>query len=344
MTNELSSDTLVPDQTQCESKGVPVQAQSWEISLLSMATEPLRANATQIGELVTEKATLEAAYAHTAGITKKHSRTFYLASSLMPMPKRQAVRALYAFCRQVDDTVDTATDHSFAEPRRQQLLQDNLFALRQRMLYQPVSDEDYLALAWRHAQQRYGIPIQYAEQLVDGVSRDLVQNRYDTFEELSAYAYGVASTVGLMSMHIIGFESEEAIPYAIKLGVALQITNILRDVGGDWRMGRLYLPKEELAQFSLSRGDIADGVVDERWRAFMKFQIERNRTLYREALPGIRMLSSDGRFSIMAAAKLYESILRAIEKNDYDVFRRRASVSSTSKLMQLPSIWVSSLR
>jgi 15-cis-phytoene synthase len=103
------------------------------------------------------------------------------------------------------------------------------------------------------------MPLGYASQLIDGVARDLEQTRYATFEELAIYCYGVASTVGLMSMHILGYESDDAIPYAIKLGVALQLTNILRDVAEDWRRGRLYLPLDELAEFGLSEDDVAQG-------------------------------------------------------------------------------------
>jgi 15-cis-phytoene synthase len=148
----------------------------------------------------------------------------------------------------------------------------------------------------------------------------------------------------LMAMHIIGFRNEEAIPYAIKLGVALQITNILRDVGEDWRNGRLYLPSEELAQFDLDESDVAAGVIDDRWRNFMRFQIERTHQLYDEAFPGIAMLNADGRFAIAAAADLYRAILGDIERHDYDVFSRRAHISATGKLARLPGIYQRSQR
>ena len=176
----------------------------------------------------------------------------------------------------------------------------------------------------------------------------LEHSRYATFGELAAYCYGVASTVGLMSMHIIGYAGQEAIPYAIKLGVALQITNILRDIGEDWRAGRVYLPQADLRGFDLSEDVIADGVtnnallpsrVKTQWRSFMKFQIARNRKLYAEAFPGIAMLDSDGRFAIRAAAELYCGILNDIEANDYNVFNRRAHVGSVGKLVMLPGIW-----
>jgi len=149
----------------------------------------------------------------------------------------------------------------------------------------------------------------------------------------------VASTVGLMSMHIVGFKDQSAIPYAVKLGVALQLTNILRDVAEDWQNGRLYLPLHELKAFSLSEADIAAGTNDHRWKAFMAFQIRRARKLYDEALPGIALLDRRGRLAVAAAAELYRAILDDIEAHDYDVFTRRAHISKSQKLLRLPGIW-----
>ena len=120
-------------------------------------------------------------------------------------------------------------------------------------------DDDLVAAAWADTLTRYHIPRHYALQLIDGVNRDLTQSRYQTFDELATYCYGVASTVGLMSMYIVGFKSSDAVPYAIKLGVALQMTNILRDIGEDYRNGRLYLPREELVFYGIREQDIAEG-------------------------------------------------------------------------------------
>ena len=218
--------------------------------------------------------------------------------------------------------------------------EESLISWRQRILAAPKPIEDNLvAVAWADTQLRYRIPHRYTEQLIDGIERDLRQTRYATFTDLATYAYGVASTVGLMSMHITGFSGPEAIPYAVKLGVALQMTNILRDIDEDWRAGRIYLPAEELEAFGLSEADLAERQVDDRWRAFMRFQIERNRQLYREAWPGIAMLDPDGRFAIAAAAQLYQAILEDIEVNDYDIFNCRAYVSTWGKLRMLPGIW-----
>ena len=272
---------------------------------------------------------LHHAYAHCKAITSTHSRTFFVASALLPKEQRAAARALYAFCRISDDLVDRGGAnrlHDLQEWRRRSLSPN------------PPADS-LVALAWADARTRFHIPIRYAEQLLDGVASDLTVTRYHTFADLAHYCYGVASTVGLMSMHIVGYESEEAIPYAVKLGVALQLTNILRDVGEDWENGRFYLPLDELHAFNLTEADIAERNIDRRWRAFMRFQIRRARRLYAEALPGIALLSPQGRFAIGAAAELYQAILEDIERHDYDVFNRRAHVSGREKLERLPGIW-----
>lgn len=272
---------------------------------------------------------LRLAYDHCEALTAEHSRSFYMASRLLPKEKRQFVRALYAFCRATDDIVDHPDDATAAK----------LATWRARTLDEQPDGGDLTVIAWRNMVQRTNLPLGYAGQLIDGVARDLVQTRYRTFAELTVYCYGVASTVGLMSLHILGSRSNEAIPYAIKLGVALQLTNILRDVAEDWARGRLYLPLEELDAFGLTEEDIAQRRVDDRWRAFMRFQIERTRRLYAEAWPGIAMIAKDGRFSTAAAAELYGAILRKIEEQDYDVFSRRAYVSSWGKLSRLPGLW-----
>jgi phytoene synthase len=201
-------------------------------------------------------------------------------------------------------------------------------------------ENDLVAAAWADTLSRYHIPRHYALQLIDGVARDLSQSRYQTFDELATYCYGVASTVGLMSMYIIGFKSNEAVPYAIKLGVALQMTNILRDVGEDYRNGRLYLPREELAFHGIHESDVAQGRITDQWRQFMKFQIERTRQLYEESWAGVKMLEREGQLAIGAASVFYQGILNEIEKNDYNVFTRRASLSGIEKVSRIPSLWL----
>jgi phytoene synthase len=308
------------------------QAYTWERPLLELAREARLTAASRRAAYRNSQAQLKSAYAHCEAITAEHSRSFSLASSLLPPRKRMAVRALYAFCRIADDIVDNAGDNPAQA----------LAAWRSRVLTDDPPADDLVAVAWADARARYHIPQRYAEQLLEGVGRDLRQQRYETFDDLASYAYGVASTVGLMSMHIIGYSGQEAIPYAIRLGVALQLTNILRDVGEDWRNGRVYLPQKELAEFGLAESDLGSAQVDERWRAFMRFQIERNRRLYAEAWPGIAMLGKDGRLAVAAAGELYRAILEDIELHDYDVFNCRAHISIWGKLRRLPAIWLHS--
>lgn len=309
-----------------------LQTHAWEHALLSLAHEA-RHTDVPVRELKVDPQTLARAYEYCESVIAVHSRSFHLASSLLPREKRRAARALYAFCRTTDDIVDRGDGNE----------QERLAAWRRRILLTNPPVDDLVALAWTDTRLRYAVPVRYAEQLIDGVAKDLEKVRYQTFDELAAYCYRVASTVGLMSMHIIGYAGQHAVPYAIKLGVALQITNILRDVAEDWRADRLYLPQADLASFDLSEDDIARGAergeVTPRWREFMRYQIDRNRRLYAEAMPGIALLDRDGRFAIAAAAELYCGILTDIEAHDYDVFSRRASLSKWAKLCRLPAIW-----
>jgi phytoene synthase len=308
-----------------------MQTFHWEHPLLVLAQEALESPVAEEYTRQASSSLLDAAYRQCEEITRQHSRTFFLASSLLPPDKRRAIRALYAFCRVTDDLVDRASQGPAS----------GLRDWRNHSLYTVSENSDPVALAWKDARQNYCIPIRYAEQLINGVAQDLKQSRYATFSDLATYCYGVACTVGLMSMHIIGYAGSEAVPYAIRLGVALQMTNILRDIGEDWRAGRIYLPQDELEAFDLTEEDIAGSVIDSRWRAFMRFQIERNRQLYQEALPGIALLDRDGRFAIGAAAGLYQAILEDIEAHDYQVFNRRSNVGSWGKLHRLPGIWLS---
>lgn len=300
---------------------------SWEQRLIERSqVSPERDRS--IRSLCVNNKRLKLAYALCDVITAEHSRTFYLASSLLPQSQKRSIRALYAFCRLSDDLVDRASGD-----RQTQLRQ-----WKQRMLENNPQDDDLVALAWADTRARHHIPTPYVRQFMDGVAADLTITRYATFADLAEYCYGVAATVGLMSMHIIGFSTQEAIRYAVKLGVALQMTNILRDVGEDWANGRLYLPQDELMAFNLTEEDIDARRIDQRWQAFMHYQICRTRQLYVEAQPGVALLHRHGRLAIAAAAELYQAILDDIELHHYDVFNHRAYVSGRDKLIKLPGI------
>ena len=307
-----------------------VQA-NWENQLLALAGNVPQPQTRPFFSYWAGDAALRRAYKQAEKITAQHSKSFYLASALLPEEKRAAVRALYAFCRTVDDIVDESSD------ARQDAQLEYWRGMVETASY---ADHDLVAAAWADTLIRYHIPRHYPLQLIDGVARDLFQSRYQTFDELATYCYGVASTVGLMSMHIVGFKDIDAVPYAIKLGVALQMTNILRDVGEDYRNGRLYLPRQELAFYGIQESHIAEGRITENWRQFMRFQIDRTRQLYRESWAGIKMLEREGQLAIGAASVFYEGILDEIEKNDYDVFSSRVALNVWGKMQRMPAlIW-----
>ena len=305
-----------------------VQA-NWENQLLALAGNVPHPHTRPFFSYWAGDVSLRKAYKQAEKITAQHSKSFYFASGLLPEEKRSAVRALYAFCRTVDDVVDESSDVE---------CDSRLDYWRGMMETASFADHDLIAAAWADTLARYHIPRHYALQLIDGVARDLSQVRYQTFDELATYCYSVASTVGLMSMYIVGFTDNQAVPYAIKLGVALQMTNILRDVGEDYRNGRLYLPREELAFYGIQESDIAEDRISDNWRQFMKFQIERTRQLYEDSWPGVKMLEREGQLAIGAASVFYEGILDEIERNDYDVFTQRASLSAWDKLSRLPAL------
>jgi 15-cis-phytoene synthase len=305
---------------------------NWEHRLLDLAGDIPHPSTKPLFSYWAGDAVLQRAYSACDRITRQNSKSFHMASGLLPEEKRSAVRALYAFCRTVDDVVDESDVEIESK-------KSALDYWKKVVHSSQVQGTDPIAHAWVDAINRYHIPRHYAIQLIEGVSRDLTQSRYQSFDDLATYCYGVASTVGLMSMYIIGFKNNDALPYAIKLGVALQMTNILRDVGEDYRKGFIYLPQEELIEFGLTEEQIAGADRSENWREFMRFQISRTRQLYADAGPGIRLLEKEGQLAILAASDLYQGILEDIEKNDYDVFNRRARLSAMGKLSRLPSLW-----
>ncbi len=304
----------------------------WEHRLNTLAGNVAQPSNRPIFSYWAGDATLGKAYELCGRVAAHHSKSFYMASGLLPEEKRSAVRALYAFGRTVDDIVDEGS----VIGREAEL--DYWRSLSQGLIH--ARPDDLVGQAWSDTRSRYHLPPRYALQLIDGVARDLTQTRYKTFDDLTTYCYGVASTVGLMSMHIVGFKASEAVPYAIKLGVALQMTNILRDVGEDFRNGRIYLPQEDLKAFGITESDLEKGLVTPQWREFMKFQIARARGLYAEAGKGIKFLERDGQLAIGAASGFYQSILDVIEANDYDVFTKRASLGAWGKLSRLPGLWL----
>lgn len=299
------------------------------------------------------------AFAAARNICRRHARSFFFASAFLPIAKRNAAYAVYAFCRLMDDAIDEpALKEGFAPPstvgvsccssgsldRTLSLFCDRLDEIYEHRLELPLPefrDESQHALhAFGQTVHRYQIPKQHFLDLAEGCRMDLTVSRYATWGALEKYCYCVAGVVGLIMCCILGVSHSDAGRHAVQMGKAMQLTNILRDIKEDGNRGRLYLPLEDLARFKVTQTDLSAGIVTANIRALMKFEISRARELYREGAEGLCWLAGDGsRLTASAMAVIYSGILRAIEQQDYDVFSRRAHLSLSQKFRRLAPAW-----
>ena len=194
-------------------------------------------------------------------------------------------------------------------------------------------------MAWQDTLKSYAIPIELPLDLMDGVAMDIEFKPFETFEELYVYCYKVAAVVGLMTSEIFGYSDKKALEHAIELGIAMQLTNILRDIGEDVDRGRIYLPLEDLRRFNYSQEEFMQKRINNNFTNLMKFQIERARSYYRSSEKGIPMLERQSRFGVCISSINYGNILSAIEKNNYDVFSKRAYRSFYQKISTIPYVW-----
>lgn len=297
---------------------------------------------------------LEKAYAYCESVTKHHARSFYFAAKFLPRTKQRAVYPVYAFCRHVDDEIDEIGDGDETEAvEAVERWRNNLNEIySQSAAHNPKTEnlkpatEDQVQVfrAWRDLLKYYEIPQNLPLELVQGVLMDTTVKRYETFDELYVYCYRVASTVGLMSSEILGYSDKIALEYAEAMGIGMQLTNILRDVKEDAGKGRIYLPQEDLRKFKVSEEQILANEFDANFAALMKFQVERARAYYRNGEKGIALLEKDSRFTVLLAARIYAKILDVIEKQNYNVFTRRAHTTGTQKILSIPKIWFQSLK
>ena len=285
------------------------------------------------------------AYEYCRQVTQRASKTFYWGSVFLPPAKRQAIWAVYAFCRKVDDLVDESSEmdalrigHLQGSSSPAQAI-DSWRESLTRLYDKEVTGHDPILIAWEHMLQEYPVPLEPALELLNGVEMDLTQTRYQNFEELRLYCYRVAGTVGLLTSAIFGYEHQDALIHAVDLGIALQLTNILRDVGEDARNNRIYLPLNEMEQFGYSEADLMDGVVNDAFCSLLAFQMQRADEYYLRSLPGIDLLNADCRLAIRLSGTLYRRILDRICANHFDVFTTRASVPLPTKLMTASSHW-----
>ncbi|MAS28198.1 MAG: phytoene synthase [Synechococcus sp. NAT40] len=290
---------------------------------------------------------LDAAYESCRQETATWAKTFYLGTLLLPYEKRRAIWAIYVWCRRTDELMDSAE----AQARPVSELADRLDRWEEntRGIFsgQVTSDLDAVMV---DTLERFPQSIQPYLDMIEGQRMDLTWTRYATFDDLRLYCYRVAGTVGLMTQGVMGLDAAyTTAPWsdvpntsdaAVALGIANQLTNILRDVGEDRGRGRIYLPQEDLTRFGYSEEDLLAGRLNDAWRELMAFQLERARAWFARSEAGIRWLSADARWPVWTSLRLYRGILDVIEQLDYDVFQNRAYVGRLGKMLELPRSFV----
>ncbi|MEY3385740.1 MAG: hypothetical protein RIR53_551 [Bacteroidota bacterium] len=288
-------------------------------------------------------------------MTKTHAKTFYAASHFIPADRRNACYAVYAFCRYVDDIVDVAME-------RGDVTREDAVRLVEQWRNEVGSvysgdrqgghgaadpaqqDRAAVLIAWEDTLQKYRIPSHLPEELIEGVLMDTTITRFATYDELKVYCYKVASVVGLMTSEIFGYRSPDALDYAVDLGIAMQLTNIIRDVREDAVRGRIYLAQQDMSAFGVSEVDILDGRFTPNVRALIAEYIHRADVLYQRADTGIAMLEPGSMVTVLLMSRNYQKILRAVEKMDYNVFQGRASIGTLAKLMAVPAAYFEARR
>jgi phytoene synthase len=259
-------------------------------------------------------------------VNARHGRTYYLATLLLPAARRPYVHALYGFARYADDLADEQHDAEQLTRWCGDFLADLEWG----------ATSDPVGRAVLDTARRWQIPHNYFADFLGAMQMDLSVTGYATYDDLQRYMWGSAAVIGLQMLPILGRASRD-VPWdvlesrAIDLGYAFQLTNFIRDVADDLRRGRVYLPQESLDQFGVDRGRLARGRVDEPIRNLLAWEIERARSLYRSAEPGIELVRPSSRDCLRTAFRLYQDILTEIERADYDVFSRRISVGLTRR-------------
>ncbi|MDD5668676.1 MAG: phytoene/squalene synthase family protein [Candidatus Omnitrophica bacterium] len=268
---------------------------------------------------------LRTGYLEAKNVTKIHSHSFYYASLILPPRIQKAAYSIYAVCRLSDEAIDSSSPQS-------QVAGLNKIREKVAHAYSHKTIADPLGIVFQKTVRDYHIPQEYFNVLFTGMIADLTKNRYKNFNELYDYCYEIAGIVGLMMLSIFEYTSPEAKKYAVDLGIAMQLTNIIRDIKEDWERGRVYLPQDEMSRFNISEDTLREGRVTPDFKAFMQFQIQRAREYYTNAAKGIPLLKGKRvRFVSMAMTEFYKEILTVIEKKGYDIFSGRAYTTAAQK-------------
>ena len=279
-------------------------------------------------------AILAAAYEECRQITRREARNFYFAFLTLPAPQRRAIYVAYTFCRYCDDSVDAAGSDD------QKLARINTLRRQLDETYSGRSASS-LFIGLADVAATYSIPQDYFQEVLNGVESDLVKTRYADFNELRRYCYQVASAVGLICIHIFGYRGGEAARQrAIDLGLAMQLTNICRDVMEDWDFGRIYLPQDEMARFGVTEDSIDAGQVTPEFADLMAFQVSRARDYFASGRRLLPHLPRRSRACPAALGLIYGRVLDRIESTGYQVLKGRVSLSRGEKLRLMARAWL----
>jgi phytoene synthase len=266
-------------------------------------------------------------------IAKKSNSSFYYAFNLLPAEQRDAMNTVYAFCRQTDDIVD---EGSVADELKYEKLRKWRIELEKSL----NGHSDYqLINKLSKTIQKFNIPLEPFFDLLKGMEMDLQKKRYITFNDLRTYCYNVASTVGLMCIEIFGYRHPSAKDFAVNLGIALQLTNILRDIKKDAEKGRIYLPKEDLEKFNYYESDIFNNTYNENFQKMMKYQVERAREYFDSATACLNLEDKKAMFAARAMQHIYYRMLNKIVDVDYDVYNKKINVSTFQKVGISLGVW-----
>ncbi|MDD3353623.1 presqualene diphosphate synthase HpnD [Zoogloea sp.] len=258
--------------------------------------------------------------------------SFYYAFMFLPPERRQAITALYAFCREVDDVVDECHDLTIAQTKLD-------WWRRQVNQIYDGKPEHPVGMALQDVISRFNLPREQLQEIIDGMQMDLQQTRYLDWKALHLYCYRVASVVGLLSAEIFGHTQRQTLKYAHDLGLAFQLTNIIRDVGEDARRGRIYLPVDELQRFNVPARQILEGEYSENFRALMTFQAQRARQLYEQAFSQLPAEDRKAQRPGLIMAAIYRTLLDEIEADGFQVLDRRTSLTPLRKIWIAGITW-----
>lgn len=280
------------------------------------------------GQTFDGKLSLAGCYELCRRIQRSHSRTYHFSTRLFPREVRPHVYALYAFMRYADEIVDSPGALSPEEQLAglERFEKETVAAIMGAEVLNPI------LRAFANTVRMRGIELESITAFMKSMKMDTDTFRYPTYEDLEVYTYGSAAVVGLMMCRVAGVTDGRAKEPAEALGVAMQLTNFMRDIGEDWRRGRIYIPLEDLERFGYTEQDLGERVVDERFVGLMKFEIERARRLYGVADDGMEYIPRGRRYPVIVARRLYAAILDRIEAQGYDVFSRRAETSRLGKM------------